>query len=383
MHHVSALIWPALCASAMAQDILFYKFDGTCSSEVINYAQGGPLSVGNGVIQSSSPTGPITSGRFGDGLAGGNNGSTGGTVYFNRVLTGWQPSLQPLAGDLTMAFFIRQSTPFVGACYLGGTTSGTFRMFTDGIAGRGLYVRDVLMRGGAGGGADAVLNVDIQTLSAAGYVHIALVVDSTMGTAQWYVNGAPTPLLPGVAGAIINSAGEFRIGFQLSASNFDFDEFLISRRVYSATEVAALASHPHAGHGPFSSGATVQCGTLGLGGAGGLPRLGNANYRLVLSTTNVGFFLVLVGFDRCQLGGSLPLPISGASISPAAIGCSLLVDPLAVVTGSVAGGGPTTVPFAIPQAAIFDGADVFLQAALMTNAGVLNASNGFALAIGN
>lgn len=131
--------------SATAQDFIHYKFDGNCSNEVINYANGAQALASNGVLTTTSTTSSFDVGVFGGSLAGGNHLAANGALFYNRVTTGWNPSTQNVTGDLTMAWFMKERAP-VGTTlpYLMGAPSGGFRLFTNGIAGQGLYQRVIL-----------------------------------------------------------------------------------------------------------------------------------------------------------------------------------------------------------------------------------------------
>jgi hypothetical protein len=377
----------AATALASAQDFIQYRFDSPCTTEVVNYATGPAALPANGVLESTSPTSPYTTGVFGGALAA---GSTVATTYYNRVRTGWDPGTQPVNGDFTMAFFMRQQTANGSAFYIMGAPSGGVRLFTNGIAGRGLYQRLILASGGNGINASIANDfylpaavVDVQTLAAAGWVHVAIVVDATAQTADWYVNGVSVLQLTGVVGgASITAAGPYTVGYYSSTSHFDIDEFLVSLRAYTPAEILALSLVSKGGDGDYTMGVPAQCGTLGLGSTGGAPSIGNATYALQVNTAQTGFYAVLLGFDRCSLGGFVPLPVDGGTLLPLAAGCSLLTD-IGISIGGFATGTPATVPFAIPGDQSFAGLNLYSQAVLLdTVSGSLSASNGFAIGLG-
>src|SRR5690606_27385130 len=194
-------------------------------------------------------------------------------------------------------FFMRESfSPGSSLSYLMGAPSGGFRLFTNGVAGRGLYQRLILASGGHGTDASIANGfflpaspVDVQALASAGWVHIAMVVDATAQTADWYVNGTSVLQLTNVVGgAQIVNAGPFQVGYYSNASAYSFDEFLISLRAYSPAEIMALANSPRAGDGEFLSGVPSQCGSVSLHGNGQRPVLGNGTYGMVLQPNASG-----------------------------------------------------------------------------------------------
>src|SRR5690606_5659217 len=74
-----------LGSSLTAQNVLHYKFDGGCGSEVINFASG----AGNALLSTTLAGGPDAArvvGMFGQALTGSNS-----TVGNTRVDTGWAP----------------------------------------------------------------------------------------------------------------------------------------------------------------------------------------------------------------------------------------------------------------------------------------------------
>ena len=103
MRHITAAV-SLFTSLVTAQDFLHYKFDSACTTEIINYATGPQAFAGNGTLQSNSALSPFDTGVFGGSLAGGANAAP---TYYNRVVSGWDPSAQPLTGDLTMAWFMR------------------------------------------------------------------------------------------------------------------------------------------------------------------------------------------------------------------------------------------------------------------------------------
>lgn len=367
-------------AIATAQDFIHYKFDSTCTNEVINYATGPQALAANGVLESTL-TGPsYVSGMFGNALSGSPT-----TATYNRVRTGWNPSTQSITGDCTMAWFMRlNSSPSTSLLYIMGAPSGGFRLFTNGVAGTGLVQREILASGGNIAARDMQLNaVNVQQLAAAGWVHIAIVIDSTSQTASWYVNGQLAQQLTNVPGANIVLAGPFTIGYYSSASIYDIDEFLLSLRAYTPAEILALSLAPQAGAGDYDSDITSQCGSLLLADTGGRPAVGNVTYALsVTGSANPSLLLLPLGFSRCSLAGVLPLPFDAGTVLPAASGCYLLADNFTTLT-SVTSAATTAIPLPVVPLPSLTGLGLFGQAVTIDVAtSQVAMSNGFAIGIG-
>jgi len=328
---------------------------------------------------------PFGTGMFGGCLAGGANLAP---TYYNRVITGWNPGTQPIVGSLTMAWFMKlRSGASVGTtlCYIMGAPSGGFRLFTNGVAGTGLYQREIVPSGG-NPLRDFVLpaaTTNVQALAAAGWVHIAMVFDSTAQTANWYVNGSSVLQLNGVPGASITLAGPFQVGYYSSPSAYDIDEFFMSLRALSAAEVLVLSLSQRAGDGDYTSGIPSQCGAgnVVVASSGGPPTIGNLGYALTVTATTPSIYLLLAGFDRCLFGGAIPLPFDGTPILPLLNGCWVLTDAPVLFNGTALG-GPETIPLPI-AATVGPGTAIYWQAlGIDITTFASSMSNGFATSIG-
>ncbi|MEZ6037848.1 MAG: LamG-like jellyroll fold domain-containing protein [Planctomycetota bacterium] len=377
-----------LAAPATAQDFIHYKFDSTCTAEVINYAAGPASFAGNGVLQSNAAT-QFTGGVFGSALAAGDE--TAGT--YNRVSSGWIPQNQPINGDLTMAFHVRQLGNLgSGSHYLiGSGTSGSYRVFSGGIANNGLVARQTIVSGGTPQLTDCQLPdtaFDFVAAAAAGWVHVALVVEAATASYTWYIDGNPVHSRTGIGAGRINGAGEFRIGSYATtspSSSYAFDEFLLARRAYSAAEVQQLANAAHAGEGDYTSGIASQCGAgnVTVGSNGTQPSLGNGGYAIRIASTQSSFFLLLPGLTRCSYGGVIPLPFDATPISPELAGCMVVADAVTLLGGVVTTGVPVDLPLPIPGNPAYFGAPLFFQALTLDLSNLsASMSNGFAVGIG-
>src|SRR5262249_37199440 len=145
------------------------------------------------------------------------------------------------------------------------STQSSFRCFTGGVAARGLYLR---YWGGTPN--PLILPYDIQTAASTAWVHVAIVVDSVLGMATWYVHGQVNTATPSTGAAnVVTGAQNFFVGYYTQftgVNNYDLDEFRFLNRAASAFEVLAWANRPAGARGNFG----VGCGLV-LKGQGGLP----------------------------------------------------------------------------------------------------------------
>lgn len=357
-------------APAAAQDVMHYRFDESCGSEVVNHATGS--TVGNGTITATLPGAPVaswTDGRFGRALAG-----VPTTSVRNYLTTGWTPG--SYSGPFTVSFWIRNrvNPASVGFGYMFATTGGNFRLFT-GTSG-------ILFLGGWGGSPSNIQNAtNLTSLLGAGWTHVACTVDPTTAQGIWYVNGVPdvTRTLSGTVN--LGTGTNFTLGAwnNGSALPLDMDEFLFTTRALSAPEVQALAASGYAGDGTFGT----TCGPL-LDGNGQRPFLGNTAYALNLTTPATGLAWLVFGSSRCTMGaGTIPLPIDLGILLPPLTGCQGHVDIDIGTLTTVVGGGGTTVPFPVPVLGWLDGYTAYCQAVVYdaTTQG-LASSNALSIALG-
>ncbi|MCB9917564.1 MAG: hypothetical protein H6832_04100 [Planctomycetes bacterium] len=355
---LSAIATVAFAASSYAQtstDILYYRFLTGSGTNVINFAPGGPK---NGTIV-STVTNPWTTGISNNALRGASNQTP---VTANAVDTGWMPQLKD---DFTVAWFMQQETaPGTTLSYLFSEV-GSFRCFTNGVAGKGLYLR-------AWGGtpADITTATDIQTPALTGWVHIAFVVDWTKSkTATIYINGKVDKVTPITAGANFTGTTNMFVGRHLGATSstwtYNTDEFRFSNRAASPGEVAAWAAMTPAGDGAYNEAAA--CGAT-LGSNNGPPSIGNATYQFALKGSASSPFALSVGFQRGLIAFDLGV------LNSAMTGCQW-DSSLDLVLGSATdASGNGTVPLPIPNDTSLAGLNLWSQSVVLVN---WQGSNGF------
>lgn len=355
--------------TARAQDVLFYKFDETGGSKVVNYASGSGLAPAEGTLTGTlSPR--FQPGLFGPSCLGGGTATTAAGSTF--VATGYQNSMTN--ASFTVAFAMKQRTAPSSTSYMFYSNAG-FRMFTGGVAAKGLYLRN--WNTAAGTPADLVLTTDVQTPAATAWLHVALVVDATALTATYYLDGVAQAPITISAGATNTTAGLFTAcGFSTSFGGlYDIDDFRFSLRAASAAEILAWKGASPAADGPYGKG----CNGGTLKSSGGAPKIGNALYALDVGG-NAGLFALAIGTNRLSFA-SIPLPLDLGTILPTLAGCNWESSGEVFINGAITGTS-ASVFLPIPANPSFEGIPLWSQALIVGPSGE-QSTNAFALSLGN
>ncbi|MEE2886614.1 MAG: LamG-like jellyroll fold domain-containing protein, partial [Planctomycetota bacterium] len=277
---------------------LYFHFDRGREDVAVNYGNPVPGALVTGGLASAwqSP------GRYGSSMLAGSNNSS--AAEYNYCDTGFAG---PIHGGVTIAWWMGDANPNSTATfsYLWGGI-GSFRCFTGGAAGTGLWFR-------GNGATDIKYTGDIQAAAKAkGGVHVAVAVDAVGLTAQWYINGVATGAAQAIPNAIATAAaGSFNIGKHTSNTNgsrYHLDEFRLENRCATPAEIKAWSQSSTAGYGPLGT----QCG-LATGALGGPPTVGNSDYAhtIAAATPASASCLFVVGviptasFDMGFVFGSL------------------------------------------------------------------------------
>jgi hypothetical protein len=370
LYLLSSFLIPLAASSLRAQDILYYKLDETGGSKVVNYASATGIAPTEGDVMGSGP--PVfVPGALGASALSGHNFL--GSIY---VASGWSPNF---TGSFTVAFFMKESIAPFSVSYLFSSSNGpgVFRMFTGSSAGRGLSCAAAFDPSGLTNNLN--LTVDVQTMAASAWVHIALVVDAAIARAQYYVNGAasaaPIPIPAGGANIV---PGSFRFnagGYVLSGNEYHIDEFRFTRSAASASQVAAWATRTSPADGAYGAG----CNGATLRSTGGLPQLGNAAYALQITGSAGGVYVLGIGFNRLMLG-AIGLPFDLGAVLPGLNGCYWQSSSELSLVGAL--GGPTaSVPVPIPNTLSLDAVVLWSQAVVL-GVGPPQSTNGFSIGLG-
>lgn len=361
----SLLAAPLLCAALPAQtatDILYYRFDIGTGTTVVNHYASSKIAPASGTIVSTAKA-AWAKGMFGNCL----QGAESGTAY-NYVDSGWKGAL---TGDFTVAWFLKQRTALPDTlAYYFFSGEGNFRAFTSGAAGTGLRI--------AGWGTDVTLSTDIRTPAASRWVHVALVVDSTAKTANFYVDGVlAQPPLPVAAGANVparTSAG-FRVGAHTrltTTSWWDMDDFRLVNRAVSEAEVKAWSA--------AAVGYGKGCGATLAGGGTGTPKVGNGAYGLTLTGAGGAAALLSIGASGTSFV-SIPLPIDLGLVFPSLKGCGWASSMDILVPMVTPNTGTLNIAYPIPNDATLVSVALFNQCLVFPQSAALQSSNGFVLTI--
>jgi hypothetical protein len=239
-----------LASTAMAQDLIYYPFLKGTGTAVTNLWKGAPTT---GTLSTTNTTNKGWATGVGGGYAlAGKDASSTLTYVDTGFNQGTNSSL--FTGSFTVAFFLKeawaQSSANSLAYFISGV--GSFRMFTGGVAYEGLYLRawggapaDLVLRGTTNKSGSLPF-FDLRAAAKKGWVHIALVVDSTAKVATYYVNGSPfsTTTLT-TPSAAPTGTGNVRVGMHTSTgsgSNYDLDDFRLTNRAAPPHEIQAWAN---------------------------------------------------------------------------------------------------------------------------------------------
>lgn len=249
---VAVLLVGSVSIAQAKTDLIYYPFLNVTGPTVRNlYAGTGNPVPATGNFVSTNTNGPwVPAGRTGPCMRGKDVKSTS---TYNYIDTGWKGGL---TGSMTIAWFMKLRTdlgflsnnlPNIGYFITG---NGSFRMFTGGVANKGFILRawggqpaDIYLGGGA---AVPHTGYDLHAAAKNAWVHVALVVDPTAGTAIYYVDGAPkqTTNITGSLNLPVSAGNNFRVGAHTSlgtAFNYDVDEFRLLNRAATPAEIQSWA----------------------------------------------------------------------------------------------------------------------------------------------
>jgi hypothetical protein len=353
-----------LVGGAHAQtDLLYYKFDTGAGDKAINFA--GPMApVGDGVITTVGATQATWApGLFGRSLAGSPNSTA---TDYNWVDSGYTG---PVTTSFTIAWYMREAVvPTTTTSYF-WSGWGSFRCFTGGVANNGLYVR-----AWGGAPADFVTTTDVRALAKAGWVHIAIVVDTANMVATYYINGAVDTSIP-LTTPTVNiggTAATFKVGKHTSdstTSSYDIDEFRFQTGAATQADIQRWMAAPSAADGAYGAGCK---GTLSS--AGGPPAIGTPGYTHVLQTLGSAGFAYSIGSSRTALNFDLGL------VLPNLMGCQWESNAIVLFGGVTDASGAAKIPLGIPNDSGLVGVQLYNQALALSAAGEAS-SNGLAVCI--
>lgn len=295
-------------------EVLYYKFDGT-GTVVPNLASSPPLGTSNATIVGAQTQGTV--GQCGGALIG--TGTT--TDYVN---TGWVPSLN---SSWSISFWTSNIPTSSTLFYIfGDPTAGSFRCFTNGVAGsgnwmlRGTGLTDIIITGGA---------TNTPQLN-------TFVYNATVGVTYAYLNGVLQNTVSQAAYTLTGS-GPFKVGQYGSNTGLPsaglMDEFRFYSRALTANEVQSLVNT--ASVTTVASNTSVCSGynvTLTASGANTYTWSNNTQGASVVVTPTSNSVYTVVGTTTSGCTGANTISIS---INPGS-SASVVASPGAICSGSSA-----------------------------------------------
>ncbi len=209
-------------------ELMYYKFDGA-GTNVPNMASS-PVGTNPAIIMGAQSQGGM--GQFGGGLIG-----SGGASSTDFVNTGWATDL---SGSWTISLYVG-NLPVSSSVYyfFGESTGGSFRAFTNGVAGtnnimlRGPGMVDVIIPGAATPGTPSVAH---------------FVYDAAMNESRGYLNGALVTTVSQPTPVTVTGPGPFKVGGQTTLTGIPagsiLDEFRMYNRALSNAEVSNTWNTP-------------------------------------------------------------------------------------------------------------------------------------------
>lgn len=295
-------------------EVLHYKFDGT-GTLVPNFASSPPLGTANATIIGAQTQGTV--GQCGGALIG-----TGTTSDY--VNTGWVPSLN---SSWSISFWTSNIPSSSTLFYIfGDATAGSFRCFTNGVAGsgnwmlRGTGLTDLVITGGA---------TNTPQLN-------TFVYNATLGVSYAYLNGVLQTTVSQAAYTLTGS-GPFKVGHYGSNTGLPsaglMDEFRFYSRALTASEVAGLINT--ASITPVASNTSVCSGynvTLTASGANTYTWSNSVQNASVVVTPTANSVYTVAGTTTA---GCIGVNTIAISINPGT-SASVIANPIAICTGSTA-----------------------------------------------
>ncbi|MEI6766414.1 MAG: LamG-like jellyroll fold domain-containing protein [Bacteroidota bacterium] len=216
-----------IARSQPVPEILWYKFD-VAGTSVTNYASAPPAGTATGTLNGGLTQGGT--GQCGHTLIG--TGAASSTDYVN---TGWATSF-PTRG-WTISFWTSNIGPSATLFYIfGDANSGSFRCFTNGVAGANNWI----LRG-------PFTDVPVTGAAIVAPTLTTFVYDSLAGNIKAYVNGVLVNTVT-EAPITISGAGPYKVcGYATNVglpAAGNMDEYRIYNRPLSAAEVMQLM-YPH------------------------------------------------------------------------------------------------------------------------------------------
>lgn len=324
-------------AQAPTPDILHYKFDGT-GTLVTNYASSPPAGTSTGTIMATqTQTGGI---NCMGALVG--TGLSSSSEYVN---TGWAPNLG--SGAWTLSFWTSNIIQTTSTYYiLGDLNSGSFRVFTGGVAGSGNWI----LRG-------SMTDVPLSGAASATPCMTSFVYSPTYSTVVGYVNGVATTTISQSAMSVTGT-GPFKVGGYSSSSSLNAGGLMADFRFYStaltSTDILNIYNYGVAtlslnvsGNSTICSGQSTQ---LTASGANSYTWDTGANTSSVSVTPGVTTTYTVTGTaGTCTTSTTasvnvLSTPVVTVNSGSVCIGSSFTLSPAGASTYSIEGGSSVVTP---------------------------------------
>lgn len=328
-------------------DVAQLQFNEPFGTTVGNSAVGTSIAT-SGLVNTANWQGDPGRAAFRGNEPGAGMLANAGTTNTNLVTMGWPV---PLTGNMTIMWWQRMgATTPPSTAYSCGSSSGSERIFTGGVAGTSLWYRGSPI-------GDIRANANVQANPGV-WQHVAVVIDDDNGVAHWYIDGALDSTQTFTPHTHVVNGTTWRVGYSTSTTStftayYDMDDYRLFNQALTEAEVKFAREGENPSAGVYGNG----CGLGRIAAVGGQPSAtsGNPNFGAQVLGANAGqLFVNIMGFTPRATGPVNVAPFFGP-------GCVLNTPNSGSRIGVTNGAGNGGVALPIPRNPALVGLHAYTQ----------------------